>query len=172
MRNIELKARLRSPETVATLCNAIDATPAGDLKQRDTYFNCTNGLMKLREIEPGDDYLVHYLRPNVADTKACDYSMAPVDALTLKPLLSDALGVRAVVEKVRTLWFWENVRIHIDSVKDLGDFIEFEAVLSEEFDEADGFNKLGFLRKTFGIENDDLCDVSYAEMMLARLEAG
>lgn len=167
MRNIELKARLASHEIASTLCQAIDATPVGDLKQRDTYFNCTNGLMKLREVDPGDDYLVHYIRPTVADTKACDYSMATIDALSLKPLLTDSLGAQVVVEKVRSLWLWENVRIHLDRVEGLGDFIEFEAVLSEEFDDHDGFSKLQFLRKTFGIESADLCDVSYAEMTLS-----
>lgn len=171
MRNIELKARLNSHEEAAALCHAIDAAYAGDLRQTDTYFHCTDGLLKLRELDPGEDYLVHYLRPVVADSKACDYSMVTVDALTLKPLLTDSLGVYAVVTKTRSLWFWQNVRIHLDRVEGLGNFIEFEAVLSKDFDDADGMNKLAFLRKTFGIEDRDLCDVSYAEMK-TRLKAG
>lgn len=171
MRNIELKACLRSHEAAAALCQAIDAAYAGDLRQTDTYFHCTEGLLKLREIDPGEDYLVHYLRPAVADSKACDYTMAQVDALTLKPLLTDSLGVYAVVRKVRSLWFWQNVRIHLDRVEGLGHFIEFEAVLSPAFDEADGLRKLAFLRKTFDIRDIDLCDVSYAEMK-TRLKAG
>lgn len=171
MRNIELKARLTSHDKAASLCRAIDATYAGDLRQTDTYFNCTDGLLKLREIDPGDDYLVHYLRPVIADTKACDYTTANVDALTLKPLLTDSLGVYAVVAKTRALWLWHNVRIHLDRVEGLGNFIEFEAVLSPKFDESDGLSKLAFLRKTFDIEDRDLCDVSYAEMK-TRLKAG
>ena len=171
MRNIELKARLKSHEEASALCQAIDAIYAGDLRQTDTYFHCTDGLLKLREIDPGEDYLVHYQRPVVADSKACDYSMAPVDALTLRPLLTDSLGVYAVVKKTRTLWFWQNVRIHLDRVEGLGNFIEFEAVLSPDFNDADGLNKLAFLRKTFDIKDHDLCDVSYAEMK-TRLKAG
>lgn len=40
----------------------------------------------------------------------------------------ETLGVLVVVEKVRRLLLWHNARIHLDKVRDLGTFIEIEAV--------------------------------------------
>ena len=168
MRNIELKAHLSSIENASEICTAIDAIFAGDLHQVDTYFGCTSGRLKLREVEPGDDYLVHYSRADVAGTKACDYTIEYVDA-GIKTILKNAYGITIVVDKVCGLWLWENVRIHLDRVENLGTFIEFEAVLSEEFDDEDGFKKLEFLQKTFGIENDDVLDVSYADLVADKI---
>ena len=168
MRNIELKAHLSSLEDATDICSAIDARFAGDLYQLDTYFGCSNGRLKLREVEPGDDYLVHYSRANVAGSKACEYIIQYVD-VEIKTLLKNAYGITIVVDKVRGLWLWENVRIHLDRVENLGTFIEFEAVLSKEFDDTDGFKKLAFLQKTFGIENDDVLDVSYADLMAGKM---
>lgn len=167
MRNIELKAYLSSLDSASAICSAIDAVFAGELHQVDTYFGCSNGCLKLREIEPGDDYLVHYSRPNVAGPKASDYTIEYVDA-GIKGILKNAYGITIVVDKVRSLWLWENVRIHLDTVKNLGTYIEFEAVLSQEFDDADGFGKLEFLQETFDIENDDVLDVSYADLVATK----
>jgi predicted adenylyl cyclase CyaB len=70
-----------------------------------------------------------------------------------------------VVEKTRTLFLWRNVRIHLDEVADLGSFIELEAVLSGEHDDAEGQQQLVFLQREFGIAPDDLIETSYLEMI-------
>ena len=47
---------------------------------------------------------------------------------TLKEILVNSLGVKAVVVKTRQIYFIENVKFHFDKVKDLGTFIEVEAI--------------------------------------------
>ena len=163
-RNIELKAGLRDRHAAMAVCERLGAEPRGDIRQVDTYFGVAEGRFKLRESEPGDDYLVFYHRPDVADAKACDYTIAVVPR-TVKPLLAASLGILAVVEKIRTLFLWENDRIHLDQVTNLGDFIEFEAVLSDEYDDADGHRKLARLREAFGIEDADVVAHSYLELI-------
>jgi len=163
-RNIELKARLHDRGRALAVCRELGAEPYGDIRQVDTYFPVGQGRLKLRESDPGDDYLVFYHRRDVADAKACDYAIAVVSH-SVKPVLAAALGVLAVVDKIRTLFLWENVRIHLDSVPELGDFIEFEAVLSDAYDEADGHRKLARLRETFGIENGDVLAHSYLDLV-------
>jgi len=166
MRNIELKARLRDWEAARRACRALDARPQGDIHQLDTYFRVTEGRLKLREAQPGPTELVFYQRPNVPGPKGCDYLLAPVQP-SIKPLLSGALGILAIVEKTRTLYLWENVRIHLDRVTGLGEFIEFEAVLSEDYDEEDGRRKLEHLTASFGLRPEDLFDGSYLDMIRA-----
>ena len=101
----------------------------------------------------------------MAEARASDYSLAIVSA-EMKSVLEAALGVAAVVEKVRTLYLWEDVRIHLDQVAGLGDFIEFEAVLSDKHNDEDGHRKLGHLRQAFEIEPGDVLSRSYLDLVL------
>ena len=164
MRNIELKARLVNREGAVRACGRIGATLEGDLHQVDTYFCVDDGRFKLRELEPGDDYLVYYRRADAVGPKDCDYYIAPA-APEMKLLLTKALGVRAVVDKVRTLYLWENVRIHLDRVSGLGDFIEFEAVLDERHNDQDGHQKLDRLIDAFNIRDNDHESQSYVDLI-------
>ncbi len=166
VRNVELKARLRDREWAITACHEIGAAYQGDTHQTDTYFRVPAGRFKLRVSDPGDDYLVFYRRPDVLGPKGCEYIIQRVDR-RLGDLLGAALGVVAVVEKTRTLYLWQNVRIHLDHVTQLGDFVEFEAVLPEDpgiFNEADGYKKVARLQGAFGIRPEDLIDTSYLEL--------
>lgn len=169
-RNIELKARLRDYTAAEGVCEKLEANHSGDIRQRDTYFNVADGRLKLRESDPGDDYLVHYRRADVAEARGCDYTIAivPRDA---KPVLVDALGVLVVVDKTRALHLWHNVRIHLDRVDSLGEFIEFEAVLSDEHTDADGFTRLAHLREAFDIRDEDIVPVSYLDLTLERTDS-
>ena len=164
-RNIEMKARLRDRAGALETCVRIGAESHGDIRQIDTYFRVPEGRLKLREADPGRTELVQYHRPDDAGPKGCDYQLSPCEA-SIKSLLSEALGTHAIVDKVRTLWLWENVRIHLDRVEDLGDFIEFEAVLDEHHDDTDGHKKLDYLIEEFGITDDDHERVSYLELTL------
>lgn len=165
MRNIELKARLRRRDAAIAVSERLGARPQGDIRQLDTYFRVPAGRLKLREAEPGRCELVHYHRADVTGPKGCDYTLETV-APSIKRMLADALGVIAVVDKVRTLYLWENVRIHIDAVSGLGPFIEFEAVLDATHDDADGKMKLNYLIEQFGIDPEDHLAVSYLDLTL------
>lgn len=61
---------------------------------------------------------------------------------------------------------WGDVRIHLDRVEGLGDFLEFEAVAPEQSDLADERQKVRNLREIFAIRSDDLIDRSYSDLML------
>ena len=166
MRNIELKARLRGHAHALRVCEELGASPRGAIRQIDTYFRVPEGRLKIREAGPGRTELVFYRRPDVPGPKGCDYLLEAADA-SIKEMLAEALGILAVVEKVRTLYLWQNVRIHLDAVAGLGGYLEFEAVLSAEYDDADGHEKLQHLIRAFGLTEEDLIETSYLEMMLA-----
>jgi len=75
-----------------------------------------------------------------------------------------------VVDKSRRLFVFEGVRIHLDHVDGLGDFIEFEGVIGTDgSDDSERFEKLlTKLRSAFGIREDDLLAGSYADLALSR----
>lgn len=167
--NVELKARLRDLDFAREIAEKIATERADPQRQVDTYFECREGRLKLREINSNVAQLIGYRRPDENDPKVSDYCLIEVtQPAAVKRALSAALGIHVVVEKNREIYFYENVRIHLDRVSDLGEFLEFEAVLSPEDDETAGREKISLLQEKFQIAKADLLAESYADMLLVQ----
>jgi len=165
MRNIELKARLRDLEAARRVAAAVATEYVGIQLQTDTYFVCPQGRLKLREIEGAVAQLVWYARSDQPGPKASDYQLVTIpDAGGLKAALTAAWGVWTVVRKRREIYLHHNVRIHLDEVDGLGQFLEFEAVLSDVVDDAQGHVQLRQLSEQFGLRPEDLLEGSYSDM--------
>ena len=76
-------------------------------------------------------------------------------------------GLRAwlQVTKTRELWMHENVRIHLDEVDKLGTFIEFEAVISQEYDTQACHEEITELRAVFAPTMGEPVGTSYSDLM-------
>lgn len=177
MRNIELKARLgptcdlaAAEETAKRLAGG---KPPSKMRQRDTYFNVPEGRLKLRETTGSDERaeLIFYRRPDGLGAKRSEYEIARVDDPGgLRDVLAAALGVRCVVEKRRVVYLWRPgrdivVRIHLDRLRGLGSFLEFEAVMPEGVPDAEGEALLKKLMGEFGVAREDIIAGSYADMI-------
>lgn len=168
--NIELKARLASLGEAREIAQRLATERLPDQHQVDTYFHCNQGRLKLREINGERGELIWYDRPDQTEPKASRYCLVPVDdPAAVKQSLVAALGVRHVVDKHREIHLYHNVRIHLDRVADLGDFLEFEAVLGPDVSADKGSSQVQYLREQFGIADDDLETGSYADIAAQRL---
>ena len=168
-RNVEVKARDPWPERSRQLCRVVRARDLGELWQRDTYFFVNRGRLKLREQEPGGPQLIHYLRDDQARERESEYRIATLsEPEPVQSLLAASLGVRVTVTKRRQLFVWERVRIHLDQVEQLGNFIELEAVASEDSDLLYERRVIGQLREAFHISDELLVPDGYADQLLAR----
>ena len=164
MRNIEIKARLGDLAAARHVAAGIATGRLGVQEQVDTYFHCRQGRLKLREIDGQPAQLVCYARPDQLGPKASDYLLVPVSApQSLKQALTAALGVRGVVRKRREIFMYHNVRIHLDEVADRGNFLEFEAVLGPDTDDAAGHAQVEELLRVFAIDAADLLTGSYGD---------
>jgi predicted adenylyl cyclase CyaB len=164
--NIEIKARLPDPAATRSLAAAISDTPPETLRQRDTFFRCDTGRLKLRELGGGEAELIFYTRPDVPGAKQSDYEIASVaDPESLKAVLSRALGVTQVVEKTRVLYLVGQTRMHLDSVDGLGEFLELEVVLRPDQTAAEGQAIAAGLMRRLGVREADLCPGAYADMV-------
>ena len=177
-RNIDLKVPFTMTDDRRQALARLGARAAASLEQTDTYFHCREGRLKLREIierSPSGETsrkaeLIAYRRPDDAGFRGSDYTVAAVpDAASMKTALAAALGIRTVVKKHRELMLWENVRIHIDSVDELGSFLEFEAVIAPAAggrmdDEAHSHERLRRLSEVLKIDPADAIAGSYADM--------
>jgi adenylate cyclase class IV len=166
LRNIELKARLADLQAARKVAQALATERLGVQQQVDTYFHCIRGRLKLRQIDRLSAQLVWYARPDQKGPKASQYQLVPIsNPETLKAALSAALGIRGVVRKRREVFLAGSVRIHLDQVDGLGDFVEFEAVLGPEMDDAAGRAALGRLIEAFAIDPANLIPGSYGDML-------
>jgi adenylate cyclase class IV len=170
MRNIELKVRIADLAAAEATARSLGASGPTRLRQVDSYFACPRGRLKLREIS-GDETraeLIFYLRDDLGGTRPSDYRIVPTgDPAGLKDTLVAALGLKNVVDKRRTLYLLGNLRIHLDQVAGLGDFLEFEAVLDPESSDQAGDTLVRELAARFGIDPDRGIAGSYTELLAA-----
>ncbi|MCX5800188.1 MAG: class IV adenylate cyclase [Candidatus Eisenbacteria bacterium] len=165
--NIEIKARCSSLDAVRRVLKERQATFKGVDRQVDTYFNVSNGRLKLREGNI-ERCLIHYSRKNQAGPKKSIVTLyGPVANSALKETLTNALGVLVAVEKTREIYFIDNVKFHVDAVERLGTFVEIEAtdssgIIGQEVLRRQCEEFMGLL----GIRSDDLVKHSYCDMML------
>ena len=114
-------------------------------------------------------HLIAYERPDVVEARESRYRIIEVgEPEELKEALRGTLGVKAVVTKERLLFLWEGVRIHLDRVAGLGDFIEFEAVADTDSDLSHEEAQVMSLRQAFEIDEADLVAGSYCDMASPR----
>lgn len=165
MRNVEVKARLRDPDSAVLTARALSAEEPEDLKQRDTFFSVTRGRLKLRE-ENGRAFLVFYERPDRAGPSESEYALVDVMAPErLKTILVEALGLEGAVSKSRKVFIVGEVRVHIDEVEGLGDFLEIEVPVGPGLDREDAGRKARELLDEFRIDREDLLKGSYCDML-------
>lgn len=149
------------------LCEELGADDHGELIQRDTYFNVASGRLKLRQEGGAASQLISYVRADEPRERLSRYRIIEIeDAEGLKAALCESLGTRVVVSKRRRLFMWREVRIHLDRVDGLGDFLEFEAVANEQSDFAEERQKVQQLREAFGIGSENLIGCGYSDLIL------
>lgn len=171
-RNVELKAKNFDPGRSLGVCRALGAVDRGVISQRDTYFNVSNGGLKLREESPGSPHLIQFQRASEAQQRLSSYRIVAIeDGASLRAALRESLGERAVVAKRRHLFLWHDVRIHLDDVEGLGSFLEFEAVAPADSDLTHEYELVAELRDAFNITDESLCAHGYADQLLSGLHA-
>ena len=165
--NFELKARCADLVLTRERAHAIATRWLGVDQQVDTYFRTAAGRFKLRESSLSGAQLVPYLRPDAPLARRSDYVVIPLpDPERTKQLLAELLGIHRIVRKAREVGLFENVRIHLDRVEGLGDFVELEAVWDGDgAGEAEQARKVTFLRERLAIRDEDLVAASYEGLL-------
>lgn len=170
-RNVEIKAKARNLERLRELAVAAGAEPYTIEQQTDTYFAVPHGRMKLRERQGQPAYLICYRRPDQQTSKASHYDMLDIaDPELFCRMLRSVMNIRAVVVKHREVLLWKNVRVHLDRVEGLGDFLEFEAVLAPADSIETGQKLVWELIQRMEIDAADLIADSYVDMLERKLQ--
>ncbi|MEK6845334.1 MAG: class IV adenylate cyclase [Nanoarchaeota archaeon] len=188
--NVEIKAKSSHLDEIRNVLKSLHADFRGVDQQIDTYFKVPSGRLKLREgnilealnyqtfkASPNsksvyyiENYLIQYDREDRDGPKQSNvvlYESTPKS--TLKEALTKALGILVVVDKQREIYFIDNVKFHLDRVRDLGTFVEIEAI---DKNPSIGRDKLleqcELYKSLFKISPEDLISVSYSDLLLGR----
>lgn len=91
----------------------------------------------LRLRDASGHYSINYKkwRPNAkGETHHCDEFETKIDNLDMVKKILRALDLKtiAVVDKIRKVWNYQNYEIAVDSVKNLGNFVEVEYIGTDE----------------------------------------
>jgi predicted adenylyl cyclase CyaB len=170
MQNLEIKCAYPNLRLAERLAVELPASYFGRLIQTDTYFQVKPGRLKLRHIcrPPIDENyeLIAYRRPNRGSARTSNYQILPmVDGPAALSFLSASFGVRVRVIKARKVFLQDNLRIHLDTVRGLGRFLEFELIVSARHSLRDCRERMRRLMTIFRIEPKSLIRSSYADLI-------
>lgn len=167
LKNFEFKARVNDIEEPENRLLTLHPEFRGIDHQTDTYFNATHGRLKLREGNI-ENSLINYEREDYAgakESKVILYKHKPDAAL--KEILTKQLGIKVVVTKRRKIYFKDNIKFHFDQVDQLGTFIEVEAIDEKGTFTTDELKEqCNRFFDFFGLNNEDIIDKSYSDMIL------
>ena len=126
--NLELKIKATSHESLKKILKQIGAENKGMLNQKDVYYSVPNGLLKLR-IENGNESLIVYNRNENDKSRWSDFEVLKFINGKGEKFFSKLFDVEIIVKKERELFYYDDTRIHLDTVKFLGKFLELETLV-------------------------------------------
>ena len=131
---------------------------------------CSSDLerrLKVRTIDgQKEGHLVYYERPDKGGVKESRVLLALLpDAGAVLEILRRVLPVLTEVRKTREVWRYRGIQVHLDTVRGLGKFIEFEKILKDESEREAGRQELEALRAYLQIPQEDLMASSYSDLV-------
>ena len=165
-KNLEYKVRYELLDRLLPRLADLNATHRETIHQVDTYFQNPKGRLKLRETGESDaSWLIYYERPDHNESRYSLYQLCEIaEPKALKTLLTEALGIKTIVKKQRAVWMYNNTRIHLDIVADLGEFVELETVFQGQT-ETEAVNEHQHVKTTLRLDAADPVAVSYSDLI-------
>jgi adenylate cyclase class IV len=168
-RNIEIKARIESVDSIAPKAAAIAKAGPLEIAQDDTFFRCGAGRLKLRVLSVDSAELIFYRRANQRGPQESFYLRSPSAAPdSLRECLSLAYGQVGRVRKQRTLFLVDRARLHLDRVEDLGHFLELEIPLAEDEPAEFGVREAEKIMQKLGVEPAQLVEGAYVDLLAVK----
>ena len=161
--NLELKVRLKSHNEVKKYLKKIKAMFIKTLNQKDVYYKIPNGLLKLR-IENGEQSIIKYLRNEKGKDRFSNYEVLHFSSGDSEKFFKELFSVETVVEKKRKLFMYDNTRVHLDTVKGLGDFLELETLVING--KADAKRRFKTIIELLDLDRFNEIRKSYRDLML------
>ncbi|MGT2771960.1 class IV adenylate cyclase [Streptococcus marimammalium] len=165
-KNIEIKARITDYQKTKKFFHQLTQVEPVTLNQRDTFYHFCFGRLKLRQINNKTSELIFYQRPDLSSSKLSNYKIWNINKpKQLDRVLGVVLGRVGIVEKTRLLFLKDNVRFHLDHVKNLGDFIELEYMILDNEPLKQAQEKVETILEKLNISDTDYISVAYIDLL-------
>lgn len=165
--NIEIKAKVDSHTYAEDYLLQSKAIYHGVDRQIDTYFLIGDQRLKLRQGNI-ENSLVLYHRKEKKGLKESEVILQklPPKSAGIKSILEHVIGTKIIVDKIRKIYFIDNVKIHLDKVKSLGYFIEIEAISENgKYSKAYLSDQCEYYIDQLKINRNNLIAQSYSDML-------
>lgn len=170
MQNVEFKCELRDPALARLICEKIGARHVVTLRQTDTYFRVPDGRLKKRECDAEPTEYIFYHRLNRSRPRLSHFTIYTEEEAKAR-FGTRELPVWLKVVKTRDLWMYAGVRIHLDAVEGLGDFIEGEALVTPTQNVARCHEAIARVRELLAPALGELIATSYSDLAASELPA-
>jgi predicted adenylyl cyclase CyaB len=172
-RNVEIKAELSSAnyDRVRDIANS-KCDSFQNIIQKDIFYAHPTSRLKLRTFDKERAEIIFYDRSDSEEPKESSYDKVSIagesNVRASQHIFSNTFAIVGVVQTFRTVFVYENTRIHFDYVEDLGFYLELEAILEEHEDVASGKKRIAKIMKEFGIEESWLVSGAYIDLLRAK----
>lgn len=163
--NLELKVKVPTFANIKKILKEIDAKKISLLQQKDVYFKVENGLLKLRS-EEDRQTLIYYNRNESSKNRWSDFKLLRIKDKTAEKFLSHLFEAEAIVKKKRELYMYDNTRIHLDTVEELGAFLELETLLIGSKEDAK--KRFKHIKQKLELNEYEELRTSYRSLLLAK----
>jgi len=164
-KNLEIKVKLTSHKEVKEILKQNKISFEELLIQKDIYYRVNKGILKLR-IENDKQTLIFYDRNEKSKKRWSDYHLLEIGKTDANKYLTRFLEVLTIVNKKRELYLYKNTRIHLDYVKGLGYFLEFEARVVKGLKDAK--KRFSFMMDLLKLIDKKEIRASYKDLLLAK----
>ena len=131
------------------------------------YYSALNGLLKLR-IENGNESLIFYNRNENDKSRWSDFEVLKFTNGKGEKFFSNLFDVEVIVKKERELFYYDDTRIHLDTVNNLGKYLELETlVINGKVDAKKRFVKIIKLLK---LDESKQIRKSYRDLLMDNLK--
>ena len=161
--NLELKLRVESHTKLKQLLSEIKAERKGILNQEDIYYKVKDGILKLRT-ENGNETLIFYRREEKKSNRWSDYYLLKFNNGEGKNFFNRIFESEVIVKKKRELFYYDNTRIHLDTVEQLGKFLELETLVING--KADAKKRFTKIIKLLELDNSKEIRRSYRDLLI------
>lgn len=180
----EVKLKINNPDTIKQKLLALGFIEGDHLTETDIYFDNKNGdirsndnALRIRETVNHSSkksyYQFNYKGKKLDDVSVSrpEYELEISDSVAMKTIL-EQLGyypVSPIVVKARTLLHTADINACLDSVKDLGDFLELEVMAETEELKDRELERIGKILNSLGYSISETTTISYLSALQKQL---
>jgi len=165
-KNIEIKAKVNLDDIEKKVVLLKNISTPQIILQEDVFLNHNEGRLKLRKFPNGKSELIFYKRDNLNGPKSSEYYIYnSTNTKELQNFLINSFGLRGIVRKTRKLYLLNNTRIHLDKVDSLGEFLELEVIVNDEYNETACKKTADDLINYLQISEEMLIDKAYIDLL-------